>query len=231
MVNKFRYVSLKKIPSDFGLQEIAEMKEYTFDPINKDDGFLILDSSYDNVFYIQYLYKMPITYGQYDGSFVKKTEYTVKEITFELNLNNGILIVFSGSSLSDYFARKMTNLFKHVIYSYEIHFLDLIDILEKSGFLLRSEQAVINGFVYKDIMVGKYVADVKDMDILKNLILKYGTKVEKIKLDIEDENSNRCTLNIGKNGTFTFNSFREENYEFLKNIVSKMLSEELIDGY
>ncbi|MFX1521799.1 MAG: hypothetical protein ACFFCD_17985 [Promethearchaeota archaeon] len=231
MVDTFRYACLKELPQSFGITGINEMEKCPFNSIDTDDGFIILDSSDGNVFYIQYLYKMPITYGQYDGGFVKKTECTIKEITFELDISNRLLIVFSGSSLSDYFARKMMNKFNQVISSCEINFLKLIDILETSGFILRSEQAVINGFVYKDIMVGKYVVDIKDMDILKNTISKYGTKVEKVKLDIEATNGTRCILNIGKNGMFVFGSFKEENYDFLKSITSKMLSEEYVNEY
>ena len=222
MENKFRSACVKKLPASFSINEINLIKNTLFDS-SKDDGFLLLSSSENNKFFFQYLRRILISYGEYNGSYIKKTEKTIKEMKFELDLENKIIIIYSGKSQSEYFARKLITKFGYFLSSIEVDFSKLIDDLTKSEFIVRSEQAVINGFVYKEIMVGKYIADIKDIDVLKNVLRKYNNKVEKIKLTIEDYNDNVFTITIDKNGTFLFKNFKDENAKILNYLVLNIL--------
>jgi len=226
--NIFRSATVFSLSPNFSLNEINKIKDFTFNPINSHEGYIFSNSfENNNNFYFQYLRKVPITYGEYDEGFIKKKREILKETSFEIDLKNKIILVFAGKAQSNFFIRKFTSHFGLFTSSFKLDFSKKIDILTNSQFIIRSEQAVINGFTYKELMVGRYIANIKDIEVFKKVLNKYGNNIEKIKISIEDNYGNILKVKIDKHGTFSFGKSREENANILNFLISKILDGDL----
>ncbi|WP_135604940.1 hypothetical protein [Methanococcoides sp. NM1] len=213
---KFRSASVRKIPKSFSLSVIKEMRKDEFIPSEVDEGYLFLEKSEYDTYIFKYLNKVTLIHTEYNGNFTKKTDYDIKETIFEIDLKNSFMIVYSGKSQSDYFMRR---LFKKIGYFdsfISINFIHFLSMLKQSNYIVQSEEAVINGFTHNEILIGKYIASIKSLDILHHVLNSYTNKVVKIKLQLEDQNENVSILSIDKSGSFTFNSFDKNNEYLLK---------------
>lgn len=228
MENIFRSATVFSLSPNFSLNEIDKIKGFIFNPIKSHEGYIFLNcTGNNNNFYFQYLRKVPVTYGEYNEGFIKKQGEILKETYFEIDLKNKIISVFAGKAQSNFFIRKFTSHFGLFTSSFKLDFSKKIDFLTNSQFIIRSEQAVINGFTYKELMVGRYIATIKDIDVLKKVLDKYGNNIDKIKISIEDNHGNIIKVNIDKHGTFSFGKAREENVKILNFLISKMLNGDL----
>ncbi|SDF70778.1 hypothetical protein SAMN04488589_1187 [Methanolobus vulcani] len=223
MEYSFRTASVKILPSTFGIIDIQKILQVPFLPLNKSGGFRLLSSSDERKFLFQYLHEVPITYGEFNGDYTLKTETRVKEITFEIDIKSKRMIVFSNKAQSDFFVRKFMSQFGYLISSFELDFTNLIDKLTTSEIITHSEQVVINGFIFKDIIVGKYIAEIKDLEILQQIVSEYGPKVDKIKLSIIYDDTDSI-ISIDRNGSFLFNCFREDNINILNYFIDTALT-------
>ena len=228
MENRFRSVTAFSLLPNFSLNEIDRIKDFTFNPINSHEGYIFSNYFENNTkFYFQYLRKVPVTYGEYNEGFIKKKGEIVKETSFEIDLKNKIILVFAGKTQSNFFIRKFTSHFGLFTSSFKLDFSKKIDFLTDSQFIIRSEQAVINGFTYKELMVGRYIANIKDIDVFKKVLNEYGNNIEKITILIEDDCGNSSKVKIDKHGTFSFGKSREENANILNFLILTMLHGDL----
>lgn len=228
MENRFRSATIFSLSPNFSLNEINKIKDFIFNPINSHEGYIFSNhSKNNNHFYFQYLRKVPVTYGEYNEGFIKKKGEILKETSFEIDLKNKIILVFAGKAQSNFFIRKFTSHFGLFTSSFKLDFSKKIDILTDSQFIIRSEQAVINGFTYKELMVGRYIANIKDIEVFKKVLNKYRNDIEIIKISIEDDYGNISKVKIDKHGTFSFGKSREENANILNFLISKMLDGDL----
>lgn len=227
MEYRFHSATISKLSSSFNMDEIYKIMNNSFDPLISDEGFLSQETYLDKIFYFQYLRKVPITYGEYDNGYLKKTETVIKETNFQIDFNKKMIVIFSGKKQSDFLLKKISNIFKIPFFTLDLNFLKLLDLVEDPRFIVRSEQVVINGFNYHDLMVGKYIANIKDKEILKTVIKKYQNNVEKIKLSFEDYNGNVSVITINRNGSFVFNNSQEENIEIILYFVHLIFSGDL----
>jgi len=226
--NKFRSATAFSLLPNFSLNEIDKIKDFTFNPINSHEGYIFSNlSENNNNFHFQYLRKVPVTYGEYNEGFIKKKGEILKETSFEIDLKNKIILVFAGKAQSNFFIRKFTSHFGLFTSSFKFDFSQKIGFLTDSQFIIRSEQVVINGFTYKELMVGRYIANIKHIELFKKVLNKYGNNIEKIKISIEDDYGNIFRVKIDKNGTFSFGKSREENANILNFLISKMLNGDL----
>lgn len=228
MENRFRSATAFSLLPNFGLNEIDKIKDFTFDPINSHEGYIFSNySENNNNFYFQYLRKVPVSYGEYNEGFIKKKGEILKETSFEIDFKNKIILVFAGKAQSNFFIRKFTSHFGLFTSSFKLDFSKKIDFLTDSQFIIRSEQAVINGFTYKELMVGRYIANIKDIDVFKKVLNKYRTNIEKITISIEDDHGNILKVKIDEHGTFSFGKYREENANILNFLILTMLHGDL----
>lgn len=215
MEYRFHSATVRKISSTLNMDDICKIKNKSFDPIISDEGFLLQETYLDKIYCFQYLRKVPITYGEYENGYLTKTETVIKETNFQIDFSKKVIVIFSGKKQSDFLLKKISTIFKMSFFNLNLNFLKLLDLVEDPQFIVRSEQIVINGFNYHDLMVGKYIADIKDKEILKTVIKKYQNNVEKIKLSFEDYNGNISYVKIDRNGSFMFNNTREENIKII----------------
>jgi hypothetical protein len=222
MEYSFRTASVKILPGTFDIIDIQKILQVPFSPLNKSEGFRLLSSIDERKFLFQYLREVPITYGEFNGDYTLKTGKTIKEITFEIDLKNRLMIVFSNKTQSDFFIRKFMGKFGCVVTSLEVDFSNLIAELMESKLIVHSEQVIINGFTFKEIIAGKYIAEVADIEVLQTILSEYKSKVDKIKLSIQC-NDTDSTISIDRNGSFLFNCFQENNQEILTYFISLIL--------
>lgn len=227
MEYRFHSATISKISSLFNIDDIYKIKNQTFDPIVSDEGFVLKETCFDSVFNFQYLRKVPFTYGEFNNGFITKTDTVIKETNFQIDMTKKIIVIFSGKRQSDFLLKKISTIFKISFISLDLNFLKLIDLIDDPKFIVRSEQIVINGFNYHDLMVGKYIANIKDKEILKTVIKKYQHNVEKIKLSFEDYNENISHVKIHRNGSFVFNNNREENIGIIFHFTNLIYSGDL----
>jgi hypothetical protein len=226
--NRFRSATAFNLLPNFGLNEIDKIKDFAFDPINSHEGYIFSNySENNNNFYFQYLRKVPVSYGEYNEGFIKKKGEILKETSFEIDFKNKIILVFAGKAQSNFFIRKFTSHFGLFTSSFKLDFSKKIDFLTDSQFIIRSEQVVINGFTYKELMVGRYIANIKDIDVFKKVLNKYRTNIEKITISIEDDCGNILKVKIDEHGTFSFGKYREENANILNFLILTMLHGDL----
>jgi hypothetical protein len=224
MEYNFRTASVKILPDIFNIEDIQKIQQVPFSQLNESEGFRLLSYSENNKFLFQYLREVPITYRELNGNYSFKTEKTIKEMIFEIDLKSKTMIVFSNKSQSDFFIRKFIGQFGHLVSSLEVDFSKLVSALIKSKFIVHSEQIVINGFIFKEVMIGKYIAEIRDIEVLQHILSEYGPKVDKIKLSIQSDTSDDIYLvSINRTGSFLFNSFREGNNYIAKYLISQIL--------
>ncbi|MCQ1536134.1 hypothetical protein FTO70_10670 [Methanosarcina sp. KYL-1] len=227
MEYRFRSASVSKIASSINTDDVNQIINSPFNPLISDEGFSLLSNNSDKLFCFQYLREVPITYGEYNNGYCKRTEKVIRETNFQLDLENKMMIIFSGKKQSDFLLKRLSNIFGISFYVLEIDFQKLLNLLTNSKFIVRSEQAVINGFNYGDLMVGKYIANIKDKEILLSVIAKYGKKVEKIKLSLESYDGNTSSITIHKNGSFLFKNCRKDNIDIIIHFVHHIDSGDL----
>lgn len=223
----FHSATIRKIPISVNTDSINKIINKPFNPLTSNEGFSLLDRPSEGIFYFQYLRKVLITYGEYDIGYVKKTEEVIKETNFQIDLNKRIIIVFSGEKQSDFLLNKISLVFKESFLVLNLNFLKLLNLFENPNFIVRSEQVVINGFNYHNLMVGKYIANIKEKEILEDVLKKYENNVGKIKLSFEDYDGNISSITINRNGTFVFNNFREENMKIITYFIQLINSGDL----
>ena len=223
MESRVRSASVKKLISSFNSEGILdEIKDLVFDPIESEEGFLFLSEEDAKIFHFKYLRKFSFTYGDYDQGYVRKTQQIIKETDFELDLDNDLLIIFSGKSECNFFVRRFISNFGSLVSSINIDFSNVLDLFTDSKYIFRAEQVVINGFVYDQIISGKYFAEVKDTDVFIYLLNKYRNNVEKIKLSVEGCDGDSSIVSIDRSGGFKFNKLGENNRNILSYLISKL---------
>lgn len=223
MEGKVRSVSVKKLVPSFNYEDIIDkIKNFVFDPMESEEGFLFL-SEEDKAFQIKYLRKFSFTYGDYDNGYIKKTQQIIKETDFELDLGSNLLITFSGKSECNFFIRRFVSNFGSLVSPTYVDFLNIIDLFTDSKYIFRAEQIVINGFVYDQFVSGKYFAEIKDTDVFINILNKHKNKIERIKLCIEDYDGNSSIVSIYQSGRFSFNKVEDKNRDILNYLISKLL--------
>lgn len=222
MVHSFRSATIKKLLSPFSEADIEDIKNTSFDPLASNEGYLFLGYS-DNNYIFEYLRKVPITYGDYENGYVTKKRTVVKETTFHINLERMVIVIFSGQKDSAFFIRRFINNFGVLISNLDIDFLDILKCFALSEYTLRSEQATINGFVYNDLIVGTYIANITDMEVFKRILKKYDG-IRKINVCVEHYDADVSKISIDKNGSFRFNNISGKNNEILDFLILKMLN-------
>ena len=211
----FRSATIKKFISPFNKDDINKIKNKQFNPSTSKEGFLYLESLIENKFLFKYLRKVPLTYGEYKESYTMKTSEIIKDVTFLINLDKQILIIFSGKQESNFLNRRFIRNFGVLTSNFELDFFKILDYFNSSNYVIRSEQATIKGFVFKNLMIGTYICNINDVEIFKKILIKYNENIEKIKLSIEYYDGDVLKINFDKNGSFIFNKFSEKNKDIL----------------
>ncbi|KXS41709.1 hypothetical protein HWN40_06945 [Methanolobus zinderi] len=219
---KFRSACIRKLTKSFSSELIDEIKKHSFSPSDSKDGFVLLESSND-VFLFQYLRKINYTYGDFQGELIQRKGETIKDHIFEINLDSMLLIIYAGKSQSDFLVRKLENICGNSFISVEIEFAKILEIMKKSTFISRMEQVELKNFQCNSSLVGRYIPNVYDYELFKDIIEKYCNNLLKVTLSFESYQGDTITLTIGKDSSFLFRSYSENNSKILTYVLSNLL--------
>ncbi|WP_410510161.1 hypothetical protein RSJ42_08600 [Methanosarcina hadiensis] len=202
---------------------MATIEKNHFNPVEFNEGFILLGSIDKTNFYFQYLRKSSFTYGEYQNELILKKGETIKETLFEIDLEKMLLFIYSGKSQSDFLVRKLEAICGDLFTPFEIDFAKVFDLLRKSKYICRIEQIEIANFKYKDFLMGKYTANIQEETTFRNIMNEYGLSVMKVVLSIEDYDGNFSLVKINKAGSFLFESYSENNSDILRYAVLNFL--------
>lgn len=216
--------------SNFSIQE-----DLSFDDIyntieestySNEKGFGYTNTEINNSILYSTLIKRTITsIMEYDIAInnFKKIEIPVfDEISFSIDYNKNLLYCFGSSSNLNKIKTAIRNTF-NVRFIYNDLKVTPVTIMERiiaNSINFEINEVIIKRFEYKKGINGRFVAQISDQKMGKNLIEDYINEIQKISLCvIEDEEYH---LIISSNNTLAIKCEEDDFYSILENIKNKI---------
>lgn len=197
------------------------LSEYLYDE-DKGIGFTNVQI-FDGILEATLIKRIPTALQEFDpksGDFIQRNIFVFDEISFYIDLENGLIYSFSSISKLNKVKSELKSIIKsRVVYeNVSLNPKKILTNLSKNGFNSIINEIVIKKFIYKEGAQGKFTARILDAKMGELLLEEYLDEIQKITVEVVSDNFNDFILTISMNNTFSIKSYEDDFFNILDNL-------------